>query len=326
MPANLPPQYYEAEKLYRLAKTNEQKVEALQAMLSIMPKHKGTDRLRAELTSKIAKFSQEAKRKVGRKGSPYSIKREEAGQVILVGLPNAGKSKLLSSVTQASTDVADYPFTTQTPIPGMMNFENIQIQLVDTPPITSRGSQLWLGNIFRGADVLLIVVDLGNNPLGQIETVFEELDKLSIKPVGYEMKEAITQGETQKKVLVVGNKSDLDDSGESYRKLSSQYGTQFPLISISAEEGIGLEGLKEEIYKALDIIRVYTKAPGEKPDLEQPVILKRESTVEDAAQSIHKDFRSKLKYTQVWGSGKYSGQKVNRRHILEDGDIIELHI
>ncbi len=326
MPANLPPEYFQAEKRFRQAKAPEEKVEALEAMLSIMPKHKGTDKLRALLRSKIAKFSEESQRKLatGRRGAGYYVKKEGAGQIILVGLPNVGKSQLVAAVTEAAPNVADYPFSTQIPTPGMMKFENIQIQLVDIPPIIDRNAQPWLPNLLRGADLLLLMVDLGQEPLSQMETIVEELEKLKIRAVG--RREGMEQWVYHKKALIVGNKDDLDGSGESYRKLESEYGTEFLIVSISAKQGTGVEELKREIYRSLEIIRVYTKAPGKKADLEEPVILKMGSTVEDAAQSIHKDFHAKLKYALLWGSGKFDGQKVKREHILEDGDTIELHI
>ena len=326
MPANLPPQYFEAEKRYRQARSIEEKIEALEAMLSIMPRHKGTDRLHAELRTKLAKLSAEAERRpaIGRRGSLlYQVKREGAGQVALVGLPNVGKSSLLACLTEATPEIADYPFTTQTPIPGMMKLENIQIQLVDLPPITNQSAHSWLANILRQADLLLIMIDSGNESVNQVEAVLAELERMGIKPVGRGQEEGMVQGVRQKRALLGGNKSDLGKSAEA---LISKYGERFPVFSVSAKEGVGLEALKKGIYEALNIIRVYTKAPNREPDLEEPVILKRGSTVEDVAESIHKDFRSKLKYALVWGSGKFSGQRVKREHILEDGDIVELHL
>jgi small GTP-binding protein len=315
MPANLPPQYHEAEKSYRQAKNTPEKIRALETMLAIMPKHKGTDKLRADLRRRMSRLSEELETKyvIGKKGLSYQVKREGAGQAVLLGLPNVGKSQLLAAITNATPEVADYPFTTQTPIPGMMGFENIQIQIVDLPPITNHESQPWLVNLLRSADIFLILVDLGAEPLNQVETVLQELNKLRIEPMA-------------KTVLVIGNKSDLDSANKNYHRLSAKYDAQFPLISISAKEGIGLEELKEGIYRALDVIRVYTKAPGRKADFDEPVVLERGSTVADAAEAVHKDFRDKLKYALVWGSGKFNGQKVKREHTLEDGDIIELHI
>jgi hypothetical protein len=327
MPANLPPQYYEAEKRYRCAKTPEGKIDTLEEMLSIMPKHKGTDKLRAELRSKIAKFSGEAQRKlaISRKGSGYNIKKEGASQVALVGLPNVGKSQLVSAVTEATTKVSDWPFTTQIPIPGMMKFENIQIQLVDMPPIVDQNAQLWLSNVLRLADALLIMVDLGDDPISQMEIITEGLGKLKIKLTG-RIAGGPTQEIAQKRAIILGNKNDKDGSSQKFEELNSRYGMNFPVISISAKAGSGLEELKKGIYDMLDIIRVYTKTPGGEVDKDVPIVLKRGSTVEHAAESIHKDFRSRLKYAQVWGSGKFNGQKVKREHILEDGDIIQFHV
>lgn len=325
MPANLPPQYFEAEKRFRLARSPEEKVEALEAMLAIMPHHKGTDKLRAELRRKIARFSEEAERHyaVAKRGLPY-IKREGAGQVALAGLPNTGKSQLVTAITEASPEVAEYPFTTKMPTPGMMNFENVQIQLIDTPPITDRGLPLWLTNLFRNADVIAIVIDLSLEPVTQVETTIQELRRLGIGLIGREDGEPPPR--YRKKALIIGNKIDLDNSSSNQARLSTQYRGQFPIVFISAKDGTGLDNLRKEIYKALDIVRVYTKVPGGKPDLTEPVILRRGNIVADAAEAIHKDFKSKLKYALVWGSAKYNGQRVKRDHILEDGDIIEFHI
>lgn len=328
MPANLPPQYFAAEKVYRLARTPEEKVEALETMLAIMPKHKGTDKLRAELRRRIAKFSQEAEKRpsVARKGSAYNIKKEGSGQLVLVGLPNVGKSQLVSALTGASLEVGNYPYTTKTATPAMLKFENIQIQLVDMPPITDREAKPWLSHLFRNADVLLIVVDLGADPLTQAETVVAELEKMRVKLWGREAGEELSPGEVKKRALIIGNKDDLDNAGGHCQKLNSEYGAKFPVISVSAKEGDGLERVKKGAFDVLDIIRVYTKSPGSKPAFEEPVVLKKGSTVEDVAESIHKDFRNKLKYAQIWGSGKFNGQRVKREHILEDGDVVELHV
>ncbi len=327
MPANLPPQYFEAEKRYRQAETPEEKIEALEEMLAIMPKHKGTDKLRAELRNKIAKFTKEAQKRpsVARKGGIYTVKKEGAGQVVLIGLPNVGKSQLLSALTEALPEIADYPFTTKSPQLGMMKFENIQVQLVDMPPIIDQDAHPWFATVLRSADALLLLADLSNEPIKQIEEVFEELQKRRIKPIGKEAKAEPEQWVFPKRTIILGNKSDLDPSGKKFASLKEKYGGQFPVLPASAKTQLGLEELKREIFEALNIVRVYTKVPGGKPDLNDPMILKKGSTVADAAEEIHKDFRHKLKYAQIWGSGKFAGQRVKRDHVLQDGDIIELH-
>ena len=326
MPANLPPQYFEAEKRYRLAKEPEEKIEALQTMLAIMPKHKGTDKLHAGLRRKIAKLSQEAERKYATaKRAGFYVRKEGAGQVMLVGPTNVGKSEILAAITEAIPEIAEYPFTTQTPILGMTKFENIQIQLVDTPPIGHKEVRILLANALRNADLIAVVIALSLEPISQVEATLQWLREARIEPL---VNDAIrvTPGSYPMKMLIVGNKNDLEGSSGNWRTLWSQYAELFPLVSISAKEGSGLEELKRTIYRSLNIIRVYTKTPGSKADLTDPMILEKGSTVEEAAESIHKDFRSKLKYAVVWGSGKYDGQRASKEHILQDGDIVEFHI
>jgi ribosome-interacting GTPase 1 len=327
MPANLPPQYFEAEKVYRQAKTPEEKVEALETILAIMPKHKGTDKLRAELRTRIAKFTQEAQRRptLARKGSAYNIRKEGAGQVALVGLPNSGKSQLVSSLTEAITEVADYPYSTKMPVPGMMRFENIQIQLLDMPPITDRDAKPWFSHLLRNADILMIVMDLADDPSMQLEAILQELETMKVKIGTAGAGDELLPGVARKKAVLVGTKLDLDGSGERWAAFKSRWGSQLPLVAVAARVGRGLEEMKRVVFDAFDIIRVYTKTPGKNPDLEDPVILKKGCTVEDAATSVHKDIARRLKYAQVWGSGKFDGQRVKRGHVLEDGDIVELH-
>jgi len=325
MPANLPPQYYDAEKRYRAARTPEDKIEALETMLAIMPRHKGTDHLYGDLRRRIAKLTEEAERKAATSRTSFYIRREGAGQVALVGLPNTGKSQLLAAVTDALPEIGDYPFTTKTPNIGMMKFENIQIQLVDTPPATGKESRVWLNNVARNADLIAIMVDLSSSPVQQAQTTLQELENIGIVPISTDITEA-NIGKRQRKMLIIANKSDLENSNAGIKQLNSQYSARFPVISISASEGNNIELLKSGIFKALEIIRVHTKSPGKKVDLSDPVILKAGSTVKEAAEEIHKDFKSKMKYAVVWGSGKFDGQRVSQDHVLKDNDIIELHI
>lgn len=324
MPANLPPQYFEAEKRYRLAETPEDKLEALEEMLAIMPKHKGTDKLRAELRAKMAKLRKEAERKAaGRRGGIYTIKKEGAGQAVLLGLPNVGKSLFFRALTGAPSEVADYPFTTRSPILGMAQIEDIQVQVVDMPPILDDEARPWFANLLRSADALLVVLDLVDEPAYQAEIIFQELERFRISPMGRD--EGIERRDLQKRTLLVGNKKDLEGADEGLEQLRSNY-ARFPLLPVSSRNGEGLEEVKRELFNALDIIRVYTKAPGEKPDFSEPLVLRRGTTVEEAAEELHKEFRRRLKYALVWGSGKFGGQRVARDHVLQDRDIIEFHV
>ena len=325
MPANLPPQYFEAEKRYRTAKDPEEKIAALETMLAIMPKHKGTDRLHGDLRRRIAKLSQEAERKLATaRSTGFYIRREGAGQIMLVGPANAGKSQLLAAVTEALPEIAEYPFTTQTPIPGMMKFADIQIQLVDTPPLGHKDVRVLLANTLRNADIIAIVVDLSQEPIGQVEATLQGLSEARIEPLIDGVAEA--PGNYARKMLIVGNKNDLAGSKANWKRLHARYARVFPLVSLSAREGSGLDEFRTAIYRALNIIRVYTKTPGSKAELSDPLILEKGNTVEQAAESLHKDFRQNLKYAVVWGSGKYDGQRVSKAHVLQDGDVVEFHI
>jgi hypothetical protein len=324
MPANLPPQYFEAEKNFRAAKTPQEKIAALEEMLAIMPKHKGTDHLHADLRARIAKLTLEAEKRPGTaKRSGKLITKEGAAQIAVVGPPNVGKSQLLCSVTNAKPLVTDYPFATTSPTPGMMEFENIKIQLIDTPPLAPQSVEWWLAHLLRKADALLIMIDLGADVLSQMDAVIIELEKMRIS-IGIRKTDALILSE--QKALIVGNKIDLPNASANYQVLQEKYGQQFPMVAISAKERIGLEEMKHKIYQMLNVIRVYTKAPGQKPVFTDPVVLPRGSTLEQAAADVHKDFAAKLKYARLWGSGKHDGVMVKRNHVLADGDIIELHI
>jgi len=314
MPANLTPAYFEAEKNYRLAKTIPEKTRALEKMLSVMPKHKGTDKLRAELRRRIAKLGQASEKKSAtQRASLFTIEKEGAAQVAVIGLTNTGKSQLVDSITNASPAVAQYPFTTRKATPGMMEFENIQIQLIDTPSLASQPIEPWLPHMLRRADALLIVIELNSTPLDQMKAITTHLENMKVEIEA-------------KKILIVGNKLDLENADKNYIALRNKYEKQWPVIAISAKDRTGLEELKPVLYQALDIIRVYTKTPGKKPDFTDPIILKRGSTLEDAAASVHKDFAAKLKYARIWGSGKHDGTMAKRNHTLQDGDVIELHL
>jgi len=324
MPANLPPQYFDAEKNFREAKDPLEKIAALEEMLAIMPKHKGTDHLRAELRTRIAKLTQLAAKKSGARRASMVIEKEGAAQVAVIGLPNAGKSRLVATVTNASPPAAEYPFTTHSAVPGMMEFENIKIQMIDTPPLAPQSIEFWLPPLLRRADALLIMLDLSADPLGQMESIISQLAKMRIiiGDTGADSEFTVWH----QKALLIGNKLDLDGAAGSYEALKAKYESQFPLIAISAKQGTGLEELKAKIYQVLDIIRVYTKVPGSKPDFTDPIVIDRGSTLADAAAEVHKDFAAGMKYARIWGSGKHDGVMARRDHILEDGDIIELHL
>ncbi|MCX6004164.1 MAG: 50S ribosome-binding GTPase [Chloroflexi bacterium] len=325
MPANLPPQYFEAERRFRNASTPEEKIQALESMLSIMPKHKGTDHLQADLRRKIAHITEEAEKKAATSRKSFYIRKEGAGQIALVGLPNTGKSLILASLTNVHPEIADYQFTTKSPNVGMMPFENIQIQIVDLPAVNMYESRIWSNSILRNADLLAIVVDLSNNPVEQADITLKELENMAIVPENRNAEDS-TIGLRTRKMFIIGNMGDLDLDDAGVKSLQSKYGRLFDSIKVSADSKENLEELKRQLFAYLDIIRIHTKSPGVKVDLTDPIVLKKGATVKDAAESVHKDFKSKLRYAVLWGSSKFDGQRVGQDHILRDNDVIELHI
>jgi len=328
MPANLPPMYFEAEKRYREAKTPEERVDALEEMLTIMPKHKGTDKLRADLRRRIAKCKTQAQQKKGasKRDASYSIEKEGAAQIVVVGPPNVGKSSLVAALTNANPEVADFPHSTWKPTPGMVFYENIQFQLVDTPPITRDYIDPWMTDLMRKADILMVIVDLRGDPLQQIEDSLSILRDLRIFPEGEAIPESLTKRPFVKKVLIVANKLDDalgEEDLEAFIELSE---TKLPNMGVSALTGHNLEGLVKRLYELSGVIRVYSKAPGKEPDLASPFVLPRGSNLGDLAGKIHKDFLEKLKFARVWGANVHDGQMVQKDYVLEDGDVVEIRI
>jgi ribosome-interacting GTPase 1 len=328
MPANLPPQYFEAEKRYREAKTPREKVEALEEMLTIMPKHKGTDKLRADLRRKISKFKTQSQQKKGvsRRESAYSVDKEGAAQVVVIGPANVGKSSLIATLTNATPEVADFPHSTWKPTPGMVPYENIQFQLVDTPPISRDYIDPWMADLIRRADILVILLDLHGDALEQLENTFSLLRELRVFAKGEPIPEDLKKPPFVKKMLVLVNKMDEEKDEEDYEVFLELSETKLPSLGISTRTKRNLMAFVEMIYDISCIIRVYTKAPGKDPDLNAPFVLPRESTLEELASKIHKDFREKLKFARIWGKTVFDGQMVQRDYVLQDGDVVEMHI
>ena len=325
MPANLTPEYREAEKRYRQAHTVPERIEALEHMLAVMPHHKGTDHLRAELRTKIARLTEEGQRQHGgARANLFSVRKEGAGEIALLGPPNSGKSRLVAALSGAEPKVAGYPFTTQTPFPAMMPYENVHVQLVDLPPLVVGGTPAWIRPIVRQADLLLLVADLSDDPLTDLETCQAELVAMRVEPVADAPPASPDAWVVQKPALVVANKLDVAGAADVYELVVEACGGRWPTLAVSAEQGHGLEALREDVFRRLDVVRVYTRAPGQAIDRTRPFVLRRGETLEALAETIHKDWRERLRYAHVWGSGKFQGQRVGRSYAPADGDVVEL--
>lgn len=329
MPANLPPQYHAAELAFRRAQSLAEKIEALETMMAVVPKHKGTDHLRADLRARLAALNREAERAGGgaARSALYDVRREGAGQVALVGPPNVGKSRLVGALTDADPKVADYPFTTQLPQPAMMPFENVQVQLVDLPPIVAGETPGWERAIFRRADALLLVVDLSADPLADWAAIAAELAAARVVPHAPDATVAIgDEALHPKPALVAAAKADAPAADVALELLGMEVDGRLPIMPVSAETGAGLDELRRRVFAALGVLRVYTKPPGKPVDRARPFVLRRGATVDDLADAIHHDLREKLRYGLLWGaSGRFAGQRVGRDHALEDGDVVELY-
>lgn len=319
MPANLTPQYYAAEEAYKKAKTPEEKIEALQNMLAMIPKHKGTEKLQGDIKKKLAVVRKEGTKKKSGKSSynPFYVERQGAGQVALVGFPNTGKSSLVGALTRAKVKVADYPFSTSLPQAGMMPYENVYIQLVDTPPITEDMVPPGLLGSIREADAMVILIDASaDDCLEQLDLTLRFLKEKNVIPEDLD--------EDSFSYLIVANKVEIENSQDNLDIIKEMY-PELTIHGISVLEG-DLEFLRELIFKAVDVIRIYSKAPGKKPDMEKPFTLKKGGTILDFAEAIHRDFPDKLRNALVWGSTKFDGQAVAKDYVLAEGDIVELDI
>lgn len=311
MPANLPPEYYEAESKYKKAVTPQEKVAALEKLISTIPKHKGTDKLRADFRKRLSKLRDESiKKKKSGKGDLYAVERQGAAQVALAGFANSGKSSLISVLTNAHPVVADFPMSTVMPLSGMMPFEDIQFQLVDLPPIGNESTDGWVSGILRGANVLMLVVDMEEDADVQTELLLDQLKGWNISP---------------KPFIIAGNKSDLADN-KRQEEFIGKYEALYPVVLSSALKKEGIGELRKAVFDSSRIIRVYSKEPGKKPDMDSPFTLPFGSNVLKLAEIIHKDFFKNLKYACIWGSGKFDGQRVQKDYILHDRDIVEYHI
>ncbi|NOZ61781.1 MAG: TGS domain-containing protein [Calditrichaeota bacterium] len=330
MPANLTAQFKAAEERYKSAKDDRERLKALKEMLATIPKHKGTEKLQADIKRKIARLKDELEVKKSKGGHRFnfSVEREGAGQAVVVGPPNVGKSSVINALTGANLQIGDYPFTTRIFHPAMMPVKDVQVQLVDLPALSENYVENWLSSMIRISDMVMIVVDISRDDvLEQMETTLKILEGFKIKLQGKIQEEAEDDVHwVCLKTLIVGNKADLPGAPENFQIIEELYGDRFEIIPVSAKNQTNLDSIRIAVLEILDVIRVYSKRPGHEPEMEKPFTFRRGETLMDFAKAVHKDFSQNLKFARVWGKDVFDGQRINKDYILKDGDIVELHM
>lgn len=329
MPANLSPEYKKAEQAYRAAREPRERLDLLKAMLRSIPKHKGTEHLQADIKSRIKQLTDElaGPRKGAARTPQFSVRREGAAQVCLVGPPNSGKSALHAALTGSHSEVGPFPYTTRTALPGMLPFEDIAFQLIDLPPVSREHMEPGLIGVLQGADAAWLVVDLSDPACTeQVVAIREELARRKIVlEESWPAPEVDDVFQVRLPTLLVANKSDLDPDPEEVKVLEELLQIRYPALAVSAASGEGLGELARFLFKSLGVVRVYTKVPGKPADRQRPFTVRRGDRVLDVARLVHQDVAATLKYARLWGSGEFEGQQVGPEHPVADGDVLELH-
>jgi ribosome-interacting GTPase 1 len=329
MPANLPPQYSKAEDELRKATTPAERLEKLRELFRLLPKHKGTEKLQSDLKQKISRAKDDlegAKAGAKKAGVSHRVPKEGAGQVVLVGAPNVGKSALLAALTNAHPEVAPYPYTTRAPYPGMMAWEDVRVQLVDLPAVDADFMEPWVPGLIRSADAALLVADLGSDDVADaVEAVLKRLCEAHAELVRDLPFDADDEAIQHIKTVLVAAKSEAEGAPDRLEIVREWLGGRFPIVAASATTGQGLDDVRRSAYDTLGVMRIYTKVPGKPVDRGHPFTLPMGSVVLDLAREVHRDLEQSLKSAKVWGSGAFDGQTVRRDHELRDGDVVELH-
>jgi len=329
MPANLPPEYHKIEAELRTAKTPEEKIDIYERLIRVIPHHKGTDKLIAMYRQKIAKAREEGERRasMARHAPTHKIERSGAGQIVMAGPPNSGKSSLVRALTGADVEVAEYPFTTRSPAPFMMPFENVKVQLVDTPPVTGELMETWFPEMVKMADAVMLVADLTDpDAAATIEGIVGRLMERKVELVRVDADIPPPYFPFRKRAVLAANKIDAEGAPRAFEDLGMLLEGPFERLAVSATDGRGLETLRRAVFGLLRVVRVYSKIPGKKPEKDSPFTLRVGSTVMEMAKAVHKDFSEKLQYARVWNAAGLDGLRVNRDYVLADEDVVELHI
>ncbi|MEM2121590.1 MAG: GTP-binding protein [Candidatus Woesearchaeota archaeon] len=359
-----------------------EELKALEEELRNTKYNKRTEHAIGLLKAKIARIRKELEKTKQSEGKfGFSIKKTGDATAVLLGFPSVGKSTLLNKITNANSRVGDYEFTTLNCVPGILEYNNAKIQIIDLPGIiegasygAGRGREVL--SIIRNSDLIIVVVD--SKRTEQIETILKELreagiivnkkkpdiritkksyggisiattvplsiNKKTIEDVLKELKitnadilirenvdvediiDAVYANRVYIPMIVVINKIDLLSQDEINSEQFKEFVNKYDALLISAEKNINLDLLKNKIFEKTNLIRVYLKKQGQKPDLKEPIIIKSGSTIRELCIKIHSNFVERFRFARVWGSTKFPGQKVGLDYILKDKDIVQLHL
>lgn len=331
MAVNQSPMYNKAEERYRSAASPEERLAALEEMLRLVPKHKASEKLQAQLKQKIKaarEDGQKAQRPAAGGRDPFAVPKQGAGQVVLFGAPNVGKSSIVGARTGAKVEIAEFPFSTHTAVPGMACHEDVPIQLVDLPPVMESHAQPGMMNLLRTTDVILLVVDLSAiDLLDQYQQPLDLLGERNLRPISASVLE-FDEDESAalpKRTLVAANKCDTDGAADNFEGLKEICGENLKILPVSAKTHEGLDAMMAALFEMLNVIRVYAKKPGKPIDYEAPFILPKGGCVQDLAYHVHRELAESLKTARVWGAGVHDGQQVHHSHVLADKSVVELH-
>jgi len=390
MPTNLPGEAKHKWSEVSAAKDPKIKLQLLREFMSLVPKHKGTGKLRSQVKKQMSALRREIeekkRRRAGKGGSKFFIEKEGAAQVAIMSLTNAGKSSLLAATTNAKVEISPNPYTTRDPVPGMFAYEDVQFQMVEAPSLMegSADGKAWglqTLALARNADGLVVMVDTSRDCVGQLSLIFGELENArvfvskprahvqverkfmgaglkiilvgklfdcTIKDVKEVLKsyhltdavvkiygeatldaveEAVFENTVYKPSVIVANKIDSRKGMANLKELEAYVGERLPVIAVSCITRQGLDRLGRTLFKALGIIRVYTKEPNAKEFSRRPFILSKGATVHDLAKNIHSDFSEKFSFAKIWANRLvFSPQKVGSTFTLEDRDTVEIHM
>lgn len=329
MPTNLPPNYHSVERRYRAASDEAEKVAYLEEMMSIIPKHKGTDKLRAGIRKNLSGLKKAILNKKGsdKKSSTFIIEKEGHGQIAVVGATNVGKSQLVDLLTNSKPEISTTPFTTWKPLPGMMHFNDINVQLIDTPPLNPDYIEVGMFDLIRRADMVLCLVDIHADPIEQLNQSIAILKDHKIVPKRLQDQYQEARNICFLPIIIVLNKYDdkcYDENTEIFKVFLDDH--EWPIVECSALNGNKIKNLQSMIFERLEIIRVYAKSPGKAVDKADPFVLPKNGTVADFALKIHEDVAKNMKTAKVWRQNVEEGKIVLRDHILQDGDIVEVNV